>query len=103
MPEENNTHADDPAECPLHQPSFWKSRAGIAFAVLLAIAAFYLVTEHRAHFLGALPYALLLACPLMHLLMHRGQGGHRHDYGATSGASSRRDPADRTTGRGEPT
>jgi hypothetical protein len=28
--------------------------------------------------LGALPYLLLLACPLMHLFMHRGQGNHHH-------------------------
>lgn len=41
----------------------------------LAIAAFFLITEHRAHLLGALPYLLLLACPLMHLF-HHGHGGH---------------------------
>lgn len=45
----------------------------------LAIAIFFLLTEHRAHLFGALPYLLLLACPLMHLYMHRGHGGHaRH-------------------------
>ena len=43
----------------------------------LAIAAFYLFTEHRAHLLGALPFLLMLACPLMHLFMHHGHhGGH---------------------------
>lgn len=42
----------------------------------LAIAAFYLFTEHRAHLLGALPFLLLLACPLMHLFMHHGHGAH---------------------------
>ncbi|MBI5751862.1 MAG: DUF2933 domain-containing protein [Hydrogenophilales bacterium] len=42
----------------------------------LAIAAFYLFTEHRAHLLGALPFLLLLACPLMHLFMHGGHGAH---------------------------
>lgn len=40
----------------------------------LAVAAFFLWAEHRAHLLGALPYLLLLACPLMHLFHH----GHRH-------------------------
>jgi hypothetical protein len=45
----------------------------------LAVAAFFLWTEHRAHVLGALPYLLLLACPLMHLF-HHGHGHHRgHD------------------------
>jgi hypothetical protein len=28
--------------------------------------------------LGWLPYLLLLACPLMHLFMHRGHGRERH-------------------------
>ena len=44
----------------------------------LAVAGFFLFTEHRAHLLGALPFLLLLllACPLMHLLMHHGHGAH---------------------------
>ena len=42
----------------------------------LAIAGFFLFTEHRAHVLGALPYLLLLACLLMHLFMHHGHGNH---------------------------
>ncbi|MDP2760564.1 MAG: DUF2933 domain-containing protein [Sideroxyarcus sp.] len=42
----------------------------------LAIAAFFLFSEHRAHLLGALPFLLLLACPLMHLFMHGGHGTH---------------------------
>jgi len=42
----------------------------------LAIAAFFLFSEHRAHLLGVLPYLFLLACPLMHLFMHHGHGGH---------------------------
>jgi len=28
-----------------------------------------------SHFFGALPFLLLLACPLMHLFMHHGHGG----------------------------
>ena len=32
-----------------------------------AIAAYFLLTEHRAHFFGALPFLLLLAYPLMHI------------------------------------
>lgn len=57
---------------------FWRSPAGIALCLFLAIAAFFLWTE-RAHVLGALPWLLLLACPLLHLFMHRGRhGGHPH-------------------------
>jgi hypothetical protein len=54
-------------------------RHNLVFWVFLGIALFFLWTEHRAHLLGALPYLLLLACPLMHLFMH---GGHRASHGA---------------------
>jgi hypothetical protein len=46
----------------------------------LAIAAFYLLTEHTAHVFGALPYLLLLACPLMHVFMHGGHGGSGQEH-----------------------
>ena len=52
------------------------SPTGLALLGFLAIAAFFLFTEHRAHFFGILPYLLLLACPLLHLLMHGRHGGH---------------------------
>ena len=57
------------------------SRARRVFYGFLAIAGFFLLTEHRAHVLGILPYLFLLACPLMHMFMHHGHGGHgRHDH-----------------------
>ena len=62
-----------------HRP--WTNWILIGF---LAIAAFFLITEHTAHVLGVLPYLLLLLCPLMHLFMHRGHGdhsGHGHRHG----------------------
>lgn len=58
------------------QTSFWKSKAGIVTCGFLLLGAFYLLMEHWAHALGVLPYLLILACPLMHLFMHRGHGGH---------------------------
>jgi hypothetical protein len=36
----------------------------------------YLFATHTGHVLAALPYLLLLACPLAHLVMHRGHGRH---------------------------
>ena len=56
-------------------PGFWGSRYAIGFLVLGAIATYFLLSEHRAHFIGALPLLLLLACPLMHVFMHGGHGG----------------------------
>jgi hypothetical protein len=54
---------------------FRGSRALIGLVVLGAVAAFFLLAEHRAHLFGALPWLLLLACPLMHVFMHHGHGG----------------------------
>jgi hypothetical protein len=63
-------------------PAFWRTRFGAGWLVLAAVAGWFLWAEHRAHLLGALPYVLLLACPLMHLFMHRGHhGGHRGHHG----------------------
>lgn len=57
---------------------FWRSRYAIGLLVFAAIALFFLLTEHRAHTLGALPYLLLAASPFLHIFMHRGGHGHGH-------------------------
>lgn len=51
-------------------------QVNLAVLAFLAIAAFFLLTEHRAHLFGPLPFLLLLACPLLHFFMHRGHGGN---------------------------
>lgn len=56
--------------------AFWGSRYSIGLLVLGAIALYFLLTEHRAHFFFALPFLFLLACPLMHIFMHHDHGGH---------------------------
>jgi hypothetical protein len=38
-----------------------------------------LFSEHRAHFLGVLPFLFILACPLLHMFMHGGHGSHGGD------------------------
>lgn len=49
----------------------------LVLAGFLAVAFFFLLSEHRAHFFGALPWLLLMACPLLHLLhRHGGHGDH---------------------------
>ena len=55
----------------------WQVRIG--FWLMLAIGAFYLLTEHRAHLVTAIPYLpwlLLGLCPVLHLYAHGGHGGH---------------------------
>lgn len=55
-------------------------RTTFALLAFLAIVGFLLLTEHRAHLLGALPFILLLACPLIHLFHgHGGHGDHSKD------------------------
>jgi hypothetical protein len=52
------------------------------------VGAYFLITEHRAHVYEYLPYVLLLACPLLHLL--HGHGGH-----------GRTEQQDHQTGKGD--
>lgn len=53
-----------------------RSRSSLALVGFLIVAGFFLVTEHRAHLFGILPFLLLLACPLLHYFMHGSHGGH---------------------------
>ncbi len=57
----------------------WRTRSGVVLIGFLAVAAYFLITEHSAHLALAVPYLpwlLFLACPLMHLFMHGGHGRH---------------------------
>ena len=87
---------------PTHEhdaPPWWRTRTGLAFLGFSAVAAYFLITEHRAHLALAvpfLPWLLLLACPLMHLFMHHGHGGH-----GSGGQDSDRDAGSHRTDRGE--
>jgi hypothetical protein len=67
---------------PPERRHWWRTRTGWTLLGFLAIAGFFLFTEHRAHLLGALPFILLLLCPLLHLFGHGGLGSgtaHRHE------------------------
>jgi hypothetical protein len=79
------THAAHPGHGGA-QGRFWRSRAGIVFIVFAVVAAAYLLLEHRAHVIPWLPFGLLLLCPLMHLFMHGGHGGHSAPRGNNRGA-----------------
>lgn len=68
-----------PAPRDSHEP-FWRSRNGIVVLMLLVIGLFYVVREHVDHAIQALPYLILLLCPLMHLFGH-GHGHGTHRYG----------------------
>ena len=73
-----------------HQDGNTDSRSKWVLIGFLAVAGFFLFTEHRAHVLGILPYLILLACPLMHLFMHHGHNNHDHEthnHGSSKGES----------------
>jgi hypothetical protein len=67
--------------------SFWRSRAGLAFSVVAVVVGGYLLFEHRLHALSFLPVLILLLCPLLHVFMHGGHGGHE-DQGGSGPRSS---------------
>jgi hypothetical protein len=92
----DHAHLQQPAQQPDQHcaPPFWRSRYAIGLLVLGAVAAYFLLSEHRAHFFGALPFLLLLACPLMHMFMHGGHGDHAS--GKQAASSSETGPAPKT-------
>ena len=90
----DHMHAQHPAQD--SPPPFWRSRYAMGLLVFGAIALYFLLSEHRAHFFGALPFLLLLACPFMHMFMHGGHGGHGGGHGDQAGdrpAASPPEPA----------
>ena len=79
----DHAHSPQPVQRPDQDsaPPFWRSRYALGLLVFGAVAAYFLLSEYRAHFFGALPFLLLLACPLMHMFMHRGHGRHGGGHG----------------------
>jgi len=69
-----------PTEPPPQPGPWFRSRSGLVLLAFLAIAGFFVVTEHTAHVLGVLPWLLVLACPLLHFF-HRGHGGGHGGHG----------------------
>jgi len=56
--------------------NFWLKPNGLAALALLGGVLYFLLTEHKAHFIYALPYLILLLCPVIHVVMHRRHGSH---------------------------
>lgn len=57
------------------------SRTGTATLIVVVVAGVLIYMDHTAHLFGAIPYLLLLACPLMHIFRHR---AHEHHHGRRS-------------------
>lgn len=89
-------------ENPNDPGSFWRSRYALGYLVIGAVAAYFLLTEHLAHVIGALPFLLLLTCPLMHVFMHHGHGHHSHHQDAESPSDQNKDASVNKENRHEP-
>lgn len=68
-----HTHGTEPEPAVAASPL---RRGRWVFWIFAILALAYLLAEHRAHFLRALPFLIILACPLLHMFMHGGHGGH---------------------------
>ncbi|HNP35819.1 MAG TPA: DUF2933 domain-containing protein [Woeseiaceae bacterium] len=71
--------------------NFWLTPNGLAAMGLIGGVLYFLLTEHRAHFIYGLPFLILLLCPVMHMFMHRGHGGHDGHASHNGGKRSRED------------
>jgi hypothetical protein len=63
---------------------FLKTPLGWACVGFAALAVIFLFTEHTAHVFRVLPWLAVLACPLLHVFLHRGHGQGRHDHGGAA-------------------
>lgn len=70
------------------QQNVMSRRMKQVFVLFAIIGGFFIVAEHRAHVIPYLPWLFLAACPLMHVFMHHGHGGHHHQ-GAPSEPNER--------------
>lgn len=58
--------------------TFWRTPKGYSALALIAAVTYFLLMEHRAHLFYALPFLILLLCPMMHIFMHGGHGEASH-------------------------
>ena len=68
----------EPATHEAHAPDrkpFLKTPLGWTCVGFAMLAVIFLFTEHTAHVFRALLWLVVLACPLLHVFLHR---GHRH-------------------------
>jgi 4-amino-4-deoxy-L-arabinose transferase-like glycosyltransferase len=73
--------------------AFLGSTTGLVACLIVAAVGGWLLWSHTGHVLSALPFLVLLACPLMHL-MHRGHGRHGSEHD-----KSENPPADGKSGK----
>jgi len=73
-------HLKASKDCHKHSESGGNNWYQIGRWGAVLIIGYFLLSEHQAHVIAVLPYLFLLACPLMHIFMHRGHGHHEHNH-----------------------
>ena len=67
--------------------AFLGSTTGLVVCLAIAAIGGWPLWSHTGHVLSALPFLLLLACPLMHV-MHRGHARHGFEHGKNADLST---------------
>jgi hypothetical protein len=68
-------NAPIPRNMPPAPPNFFKTPLGIATFLALVLGGVVLFWSERPNVLGWLPWLIVLACPLLHVFMHRHPSG----------------------------
>lgn len=87
----NTTPLAPPPAPVARRPALLGTPLGWILSLGLAALGAYLLAYHLNHVALALPYLLLMACPLMHLFGHGGHG-HGHGHGGHRAQASERAP-----------
>lgn len=66
----------------MHRKSRWFGLHGLLMLVLVVPSLGLLLFDHWQHLAPYLPFLVLLACPLMHVFMHK---SHGHSKGGEDG------------------
>lgn len=66
----------------------FKSYRGALLLLAATVLGLYLVFWHSQHLAAILPFAVLAACPLMHLFGHGHHHGHHQNQAGDDGSKS---------------
>nr|WP_278185427.1 DUF2933 domain-containing protein [Marinobacter salicampi] len=58
---------------------------------MLTVMLFFLWEDHSSRIMGSLPWLILLACPLMHVFMHRRHGKALDSHEESAASKDRRE------------
>lgn len=60
----------------------------LVLLLVIIVGGLFLWNEYRENLMGALPYLIILLCPLMHIFMHKGHGNKDNKHNTHQGGAS---------------